>query len=540
MMSQSYGVRGTFQFPGPRIIKHRDDGAVSRFRSGLFYAYGPLYDQEEINAAEVPGEANPEAEANLSAEVPGEANREAEAKLRRFIHFRQRITQVAWMYFVKQTRLDRDLMNKIKDIQIGPEQQIMSERSFDLERQAPEGEGEGNPNGTSGDHQNATEQIGREDEEKMIKGYYMSKIGEVVKEARSVYDGTNIDEMRESRFKFMMISHGCLFLLQMLVFLGLGVNQLKAGLSDLSDDLDILFDSHEDIEKREIMFTKSAVFPGNQIPLVVLYKLIEDSSCFKKLVVLNENWKKPSSSDVLKSVLYDLILDPVLKKSELNSRPPQATDILHGLHSRLVGNLTLIQKPVRNDNLDPQRDDDDNQRIPMSSSATEMYSKGMHFKGVSGLAIREINIKGNVFTKKVLHLPVFTFNKMTKDLYKGLKDYENHQAPMEKVVNDYLGFLGDIVRCDQDVELLQRKGVIEVDNNRVADDVVDYLREVAGGAPQSCTTHHLLTVKLDITHHHLKPWYYKYLSGALFSITLSILSVTFGILGYFLERYRNK
>ncbi|XP_031098797.1 uncharacterized protein LOC116002770 isoform X2 [Ipomoea triloba] len=449
-------LHGTSQFPGPRIIKHKDDKAVY------------------------------------------------------------------------QTRRDPDLMNKIKGIQMLPEQ-IMSESPPDLEGQD---EWKGNPNGTSSDHQNATEEIKREDE-KMIKDYYRIKIGEVVKEAKSVYDGPNIDEMRESRFIYMMINHGCLFLLQMFVFLGLGVNQLK-DLSGLSGpDLDILFGSdHKDIETRKNRFTKSAVFPGNQIPLLVLKKLIDSSSFFKK-VVLEENWEKPSSSSssspdlVLKSVLYDLILGPVLKTHTQEA----TTDILHGLHSRLVGkhgNEALALIDSKTNNLDTQTD---NQRIPMSS-VTEMYSKGMHFKGVSGMAITEIKIKGSVFTKKVLHLPVFTFNEMTKYLYKCLKGYENDQGQSEKVVNYYLQFLRDIVQRDQDVLLLRQKGVIQVQVQNDDHEVVEYLGEVATD-DATLTTHHFRTVKLAITHHHLKPWYYKYLTGPLFSITLSIISLTFSILAYF-------
>nr|GME18564.1 uncharacterized protein LOC109175282 [Ipomoea batatas] len=504
MMSQSHGVHR------PRIIKHTDAIAVSDF-----YAYGPLY--EEIKAAEVPGDAN-----NL---------------------YLRQITKEAWNYFVDQASRDSDLMNTIR---VPVQEQIMSESSPDLELEG-QAKWEGNPgNGTSGDHQNATEQIETKDE-KMIKGYYMSKIAEVVEEAKSVYDGTNvIDEMPESRFKFMMINHGCLFLLQMLVFLGLGVNKLRAGSTLRDNQLDTLFGSDEnDIERRKIGFSKSAVFPGNQIPLLVLNKLIDTTSFFKK-IVLEENWEEPSSSDVLKSVLYDLFLGPVLK-----TRTQEATvvDILHALHSRLVGTTTRGDIRFEHRNVDPEalpfidsrRNDLDPQR-DNQMSVTEMYSKGMDFKGVSGMAITEINIKGNPFTNKVLHLPVFTFNEITMYLYTCLKHYENHQGPREKVVNDYLRFLSDIVQNDQDVVLLELKGVIEVDSNEVQNDheVVEYLREVARDAPLTCTTHHLRTLKLDITHHHLKPWYYNYLINcALFSIVLSILSVIFTILQYFSERSKS-
>nr|GMD75897.1 UPF0481 protein At3g47200-like [Ipomoea batatas] len=406
-MSQSHGVHR------PRIIKHTDAIAVSDFQSGKFsYAYGPLY--EEIKAAEVPGDAN-----NL---------------------YLRQITKEAWNYFVDQASRDSDLMNTIR---VPVQEQIMSESSPDLELEGQASKWEGNPgNGTSGDHQNATEQIEREDDEKMIKGYYMSKIAEVVNEAKRVYDGTNvIDEMPESRFKFMMINHGCLFLLQMLVFLGLGVNKLRKRSKLPGNQLDTLFGSDEnDIEGRKIGFSKSAVFPGNQIPLLVLNKLIDTS--------------------------------PVLKT---HTQEATVVDILHGLHSRLVGKHGNIDS--KTNNLDTQPD---NQRIPMSSmgSVTEMYSKGMHFKGVSGMEITKIKIKGSVLTKKVLHLPVFTFNEMTKYLYKCLKGYEKDQAPREKVVNDYLQFLRDIVKCDQDVLLLRQKGVIQVQVQNDDREVVKYLGEI--------------------------------------------------------------
>nr|GMD03376.1 uncharacterized protein LOC109175282 [Ipomoea batatas] len=433
---------------GPRIIKHSDAKAVSDVQSDVyFYAYGPLYENIE-------GEANLDALGNQK--------------------FSNSVTKEAWNYFVDQARRDSVLKKTIlRGIQI-------------------------------------------DDEEEVIKGYYMDKLGEVLKQARHVYDRTNIiDEMRESRFKFMMINHGCLFLLQMLVFLGLGVNQLRESSSERlrPHQLDTLFGSDNiDIEERKIAFAKSAVFPGNQIPLLVLNKLISSSSFFTNLV-LEENLEKPSSSSsspdlVLKSVLYDLFFGPVR-----NSTQEATVDILHGLHSRLVGTdiirfqrvnidpeeIPLIE--IGGNNLNPPRDNPEKM-----SSATEMHDKGMDFKGVSGMAITEINIKGNAFTNKVLHLPVFTFNEMTKYLYTCLKDYENHQDPTENVVNDYLGFLSDIVHSGQDVDLLQKKGVIhEVASNEVQK-VVKYLSEVASDAPLNCTTDHLRTLKLAITHHHLKPW----------------------------------
>nr|GMC56923.1 uncharacterized protein LOC109175282 [Ipomoea batatas]GME10152.1 uncharacterized protein LOC109175282 [Ipomoea batatas] len=407
------------QSNGIRIIRHRNARAVCGFQCGsFFYAYGPLYEEMEV---EVPGEAKTKAENNLKSSKSA--------------------TKEAWNYFVDQARRDPVVLKNTilrDDIQI-------------------------------------------DDGEEVIKGYYMSKIAEVVKEAKSVYDGTNIDEMLESRFKYMMINHGCLFLLQMLVFLGLGVSKLREHSTLRAHQLDTLFGSdNNDIEGMKIGFTKSAVFPGNQIPLVVLNKLIDTTSFFKK-IVSDENWEKPSSSSsldlVLKSVLYDLFLGPVR-----NSTQP-TVDILHGLHSRLVGTtarggprenidpeaIPLIEIRGNNSNLNPQRE--------KMSSATEMHDKGMDFKGVSGMAITEINIKGNAFTNKVLHLPVFTFNEMTKYLYTCLKDYENHQDPTEKVVNDYLGFLSDIVHSGQDVDLLQKKGVIhEVASNEVQK-VVKYLSE---------------------------------------------------------------
>nr|GMC56293.1 uncharacterized protein LOC109175282 [Ipomoea batatas]GMD03370.1 uncharacterized protein LOC109175282 [Ipomoea batatas]GMD64895.1 uncharacterized protein LOC109175282 [Ipomoea batatas] len=495
MMSQS----------GPRIIKHSDAEVVSVFqRNVYFYAYGPFYKKME-------GEANSEAEANQK--------------------FSKSVTKEAWDYFVDQARRDSVLKNTIlRGIQIDEEKEV-------------------------------------------IKGYYMGKLGEVLNQARHVYDGANIREMLKSRFDVIMINHGCLFLLQMLVFLGLGVNKLRE-LSKLHDyQLDTLFGTHdEDIEGRKIGFTKSAVFPGNQIPLLVLNKLIDTSSFLKK-VVLEENLEKPSSSSspdlVLKSILYDLILGPVRRSTQ------EATvDILHALHSRLVGTTTARGDIIRfqygnvdpealplidsrrNNNLDPQSDN--NQRIQdgnvdseapridsrrnnlnpqreKMSKAIEMHDKGLDFEGVSGMAITEIKIKGSAFTKKVLHLPVFTFNEMTKDLYRYLKEYENHQCLREKVVNDYLRFLNDIVQCDLCVLLLQQKGVIEVDSDNVEiyKLVVEYLEKVACDAPPTCTTHHLRTLRLAITHHHLNPWYYKCLTCALVSIIIAIISLAFTILQHF-------
>nr|GMD75894.1 UPF0481 protein At3g47200-like [Ipomoea batatas] len=163
------------------------------------------------------------------------------------------------------------------------------------------------------------------------------------------------------------------------------------------------------------------------------------------------------------------------------------TDVLHGLHCRCVGiveeshhqngNVDLEVGINSRNYLDPK--EGEGQRIP---SATTMYSEGIDFKAVSGMAIREIQIKdGCLFMGKVLHLPVFTFNNMTKEMYTSLKAYENDHRLREREVSDYLRFLCDIVRTDQDAALLEQKGVIEVDgsNKILIDEVAGYLKSMA-------------------------------------------------------------
>nr|GME06839.1 autotransporter outer membrane beta-barrel domain-containing protein [Ipomoea batatas] len=409
---------------------------------------------------------------------------------------------------------------------------------------------------TGGDGGNVTGQATSNSEtveEEKIKDYYFSKIGKVIDDSMSAYDDNdmaNMDDTQENKYK--MLKHGCLFLLQMFFFLGLGVDKLEieGGLHE------ILFGCDEnDYQNRMSKFSKCMVFPGNQIPLVVLKKLIHHS--FFKKVALKEKWDKPLPSDLLKSVLYDLILDPVLKMNRRSSST--YTDVLHGLHCRCVGiveeshhqngNLDLEVGIYRN-YLDPK--EGEGQRIP---SATTMYSEGIDFKAVSGMAIREIQIKdGCLFMGKVLHLPVFTFNNMTKEMYTSLKAYENDHRLREREVSDYLRFLCDIVRTDQDAALLEQKGVIEVDgsNKILIDEVAGYLKSMAcagagadaGASGDSLllplTSTNLRKVKLDIIQYHLKPWYSKLVTRALllafFSLLVSILSVIFSILSYFLQK----
>nr|GMC47897.1 uncharacterized protein LOC109176010 [Ipomoea batatas]GME16518.1 uncharacterized protein LOC109176010 [Ipomoea batatas] len=391
-------------------------------------------------------------------------------------------------------------------------------------------------------------------EEEKIKDYYFSKIGKVIDDSMSAYDDNdmaNMDDTQENKYK--MLKHGCLFLLQMFFFLGLGVDKLEieGGLHE------ILFGCDEnDYQNRMSKFSKCMVFPGNQIPLVVLKKLIHHS--FFKKVALKEKWDKPLPSDLLKSVLYDLILDPVLKMNRRSSST--YTDVLHGLHCRCVGiveeshhqngNVDLEVGINSRNYLDPK--EGEGQRIP---SATTMYSEGIDFKAVSGMAIREIQIKdGCLFMGKVLHLPVFTFNNMTKEMYTSLKAYENDHRLREREVSDYLRFLCDIVRTDQDAALLEQKGVIEVDgsNKILIDEVAGYLKSMAcagagadaGASGDSLllplTSTNLRKVKLDIIQYHLKPWYSKLVTRALllafFSLLVSILSVIFSILSYFLQK----
>ncbi|XP_019180956.1 PREDICTED: uncharacterized protein LOC109176010 [Ipomoea nil] len=531
--------------PKRRIIKRKDGNTASLFQKGEIYAFGPLY--EEIIKPE--------------PEVPGEANIGAEQDVLRASQ-RQRIkpaAEVAWEYLIKRTSLDKDLMTEIRGDEITDQDVTEPKQS----NQNVTEQAQSNQNTTEGD-QNVMQ------EENIIKEYYFSKIGEVIEEAMSAYDDKdmpNRDGMQEiSFFKYMMINHGCLFLLQMFFYLGLGVDKLETegGLHE------ILFGSDKnDYENRKSKFSKGMVFPGNQIPLVVLNKLIHHSF-FKKLA-LNEDWKNPPSSDLLKTVLYDLILDPVLKMNRSSSSTysdpsKEYTDVLHGLHCRWVGTARgeIVDEETRHQNgnvdleigvntnyLDPK--DGEGQRIP---SATTMYSKGIDFKPVSGMAIREIQIKDGVFMGKVLHLPVFTFNEMMKEMYTSLKAYENDQGLRERGVSEYLRFLCDIVRTDQDAALLEQKGVIKVEGGKVLiDEVAVYLKSVActgagagGGASTDTlllplTSTHLRKVKLDIIQYHLKPWYSKLVTRALllsfFSLLVSILSATFSILSYFLQRKRH-
>nr|GMC63407.1 uncharacterized protein LOC109176010 [Ipomoea batatas] len=418
-------------------------------------------------------------------------------------------------------------------------------------------------------------------EENIIEEYCFSKIGEVIEEAMSAYDGI---EMQESDFKNVMITHGCLFLLQMFFFLGLKVDKLEN-----EDELhEFLFGRDENGHKnRRIKFSKSMLIPGNQIPLVVLNKLIQHS--FFKKVALKKDWKKTPSSHPLKSVLYDLILDPAVLKTNRSSSSTY-TDVLHGLHCRCVGparGKKIVEESRGHQNgnvdlevginsrnyLDPK--DGEGQRIP---SATTMYSKGIYFKAVSGmLAIRKIQIKDGVFIGKELHLPVFHFNEMMKEIYKSLKAYENDQGLRQREVSDYLRFMCDIVRTDQDAALLELKGVIKCHSEVLIDEVAGYLKSMAcagagsgaragagagsgagsgastgagAGAGASgdslllpFTSTHLRKVKLDIIQYHLKPWYSKLVNRALFlaffSLLVSIVSVSFSILSYYLVRKRH-
>nr|GMD03377.1 uncharacterized protein LOC109176010 [Ipomoea batatas] len=481
--------------PKRRIITHKDENTASLVQKGELYAFGPLYEQ-------VAGEANIGAEQDVLQRINPDA-------------------KAAWEYFIKRTRLEPDLMRKIRGVEHRTDgnpnvEQARDDHISNVTEQATEARAQGSETGmgqnsgwegnvpeireltpideeyTGGDenvtelvqsNQNTTAQTEGDQnviqEENIIEEYCFSKIGEVIEEAMSAYDGI---EMQESDFKNVMITHGCLFLLQMFFFLGLKVDKLEN-----EDELhEFLFGRDENGHKnRRIKFSKSMLIPGNQIPLVVLNKLIQHS--FFKKVALKKDWKKTPSSHPLKSVLYDLILDPAVLKTNRSSSSTY-TDVLHGLHCRCVGparGKKIVEESRGHQNgnvdlevginsrnyLDPK--DGEGQRIP---SATTMYSKGIYFKAVSGmLAIRKIQIKDGVFIGKELHLPVFHFNEMMKEIYKSLKAYENDQGLRQREVSDYLRFMCDIVRTDQDAALLELKGVIKCHSEVLIDEVAGYL-----------------------------------------------------------------
>nr|XP_016445629.1 PREDICTED: uncharacterized protein LOC107770812 [Nicotiana tabacum] len=159
------------------------------------------------------------------------------------------------------------------------------------------------------------------------------------------HDGGRLssDEPEVNKNLECLVMDGCFFLIVVLNLLGATAN----GLHYLPGQF--IWGSYlSQIETQSLkkLFLKSIIFPGNQLPFLVLDELLRQTF-FREIITQKVKWYPPED-DVLLRVLYDLIVLPLQRNADYygtwlcrfeacDSFKDPPNDILHELYLRLVG-----------------------------------------------------------------------------------------------------------------------------------------------------------------------------------------------------------
>ncbi|KAL0380511.1 UNVERIFIED_CONTAM: hypothetical protein Sangu_0115400 [Sesamum angustifolium] len=260
---------------------------------------------------------------------------------------------------------------------------------------------------------------------------YVSEIRRIEKSARDCYADGAADYLTGSQFRRMMIMDGCFFLQLALYVLG-GSQQLG-----YPPDHTIFGKTSKSPRFKDVKdWIEAMFFVGNQIPLMVLKKLMKQSY-FQK-VMKEGKWKQPS--ELSRTALYELLLLPEVEDLRPRAwravdglwgkvfasrmrwlQQQQPTDLLHGLQLLVLG-PELDQKDEEEEDED-DNDKQENQDLEVqheqanssdaidetiTSSATDLKQAGIHFWLSRGIGSRGIHFTNTMFLchgYPILHLP---------------------------------------------------------------------------------------------------------------------------------------
>lgn len=370
------------------------------------------------------------------------------------------------------------------------------------------------------DHILGKSRAGDGDETRQI---YLSSIRRIEKEAMESYDGVFPSEKPKSEFRWMMVRDGCFFLQLALHILGAG---------DLLDypAQNPYFGKKSD----STSWIPAMFFVGNQIPYVVIRALMKQS--FFQDVIRRGRWQCPTDN-LAKLVLYLAVVEPERPCPRLLSKlmmikprrlPESPSNILHILHALLLGpgdNDPVYSEMKEFHDLEAGSEDS-SIKIP---SAGELYKLGIKLRK-SEAGISSIRFK-NLGYAAYLHLPPFIVDAHTEVMLASLANHERSLSKSDREVTAYLRLMRDLVRTYKDFKILEKKGIIQVKEEKLKGGMVHMLNNLV-------TTHNsTFTLSFRQIRHKIKdyggpPW-------RLISIILGVLAIVqtiFTVLSYFIPR----
>ncbi|PIN25699.1 hypothetical protein CDL12_01552 [Handroanthus impetiginosus] len=380
---------------------------------------------------------------------------------------------------------------------------------------------------------------------------YLSAVREIEKSARDSYAREEADRFTDSQFRWMMIFDGCFFL-QLALYVLDGSQQLG-----YRADHNIFGKSRSDPRYKDVKkWIEAMFFVGNQLPLVVLKRLMKQSY-FQK--VINE-WKPRQPSDLSRRALYGLLLLPEkrsysprmwgavksLWEKVFDSRihwmlQQKPNDLLHGFHLLVLGpQLDSIGEEEGGEEEEDQ--DLESQQLGnslgatgemTSFSATNLRQAGIHFLLSRGIGSRSIHFTNSIFFchgYAILHLPPILISDDAGLMFQCLRDYEISQKldRSKREVCSYLQFMSELIQTPDDAKILASKGIIQ-GNPKFKHKLPGILR----GLPSRDTyNQNLRVVKLKINDY-TPPIWKKYWHIISFGFALTILQTVYTVLPYY-------
>ncbi|XP_075085379.1 uncharacterized protein LOC107770812 [Nicotiana tabacum] len=288
------------------------------------------------------------------------------------------------------------------------------------------------------------------------------------------HDGGRLssDEPEVNKNLECLVMDGCFFLIVVLNLLGATAN----GLHYLPGQF--IWGSYlSQIETQSLkkLFLKSIIFPGNQLPFLVLDELLRQTF-FREIITQKVKWYPPEE-DVLLRVLYDLVVLPLQRNADYygtwlchfeacDSFKDPSSDILHELYLRLVGRGPTIDETEEEWDILLDMGDGNEEEKERFSCAKDLNNSGIRFEGVQNIGIKDITLR-RYFRCAVLRLPILALNQSNILMLESLKEYEKIQQLPERDVTAYLQLLCDMVQTYNDAAILVSQGIIRVSPHRV-------------------------------------------------------------------------
>nr|XP_009759583.1 PREDICTED: uncharacterized protein LOC104212096 [Nicotiana sylvestris] len=288
------------------------------------------------------------------------------------------------------------------------------------------------------------------------------------------HDGGRLssDESEVKKNLQCLVMDGCFFLIVVLNLLGATANDLHylPGQFIWGSCL-----SQIETQNLKKIFLKSIIFPGNQLPFLVLDELLRQTF-FREIITQKVKWYPPED-DVLLRVLYDLIVLPLQRNADYygtwlcrfeacDSFKDPPNDILHELYLRLVGRRPTSDETEEEWDILLDMGDGNEEERERFPCAKDLSNSGIRFEGVQNIGIKDITLR-RYFRWAVLRLPILVLNQSNILMLESLKEYEKIQQLPERDVAAYLQLLCDMVQTYNDAVILVSQGIIRVCRHRV-------------------------------------------------------------------------